>query len=424
MNKLIHLFLLDTKLLLKSKVFYFKLVLFPIVMILILGSVFSSSSKTILNSFDVAYYSDDSPVIAGKESLNLSQTLKYSVFKSKDVKEIINLKEVNSYEEGKKLVSDGKAVALVYVPPNFTKNYLNGNKVNISVLGDNNKSDYVSIVKTIINSFNKNISTIRVEQKEIIDELALNKTDVTEDKVNKLINDIQTTGNSSHEILKVSTSSNAKPIGIMEYESIAMVVMFSILTAFELAHSIVNDKLNNTMARIKSMPTTNLQYILGKVLGVVFAITVQMTTVIVISRIAFRIKFGNIFEMLLVTIVYSFTIGMIVFCAGALAKDQMSISSFATPILWGFSFLGGSLVSKDSFPDSLATIQKLIPNGKAINCYLKVCQGKGISDIYVDLLELVAIALVFLIISLLMLNEGKLKNVNKKDTLALKNNAI
>lgn len=42
MNKLIRLFLLDTKLLLKSKVFYFKLVLFPIVLVLIVGSVNSS----------------------------------------------------------------------------------------------------------------------------------------------------------------------------------------------------------------------------------------------------------------------------------------------------------------------------------------------------------------------------------------------
>ncbi|MDF2505211.1 ABC transporter permease [Clostridium sp.] len=125
MSKLIHLFLLDTRLLLKTKVFYLKLVLFPVAIILILGSIFSSSNKTVLNAFNVAYYSEDSSIISGNENLNFSKTLRDSVFESKDVKEIINLEEVSSYEEGKNLVSEGKVAALVYVPQNFTKDYGN-----------------------------------------------------------------------------------------------------------------------------------------------------------------------------------------------------------------------------------------------------------------------------------------------------------
>lgn len=401
MNKLIRLFLLDTKLLLKSKVFYFKLVLFPIVLVLIVGSV--NSSQVTLKTFNVAYYSEDSSF----QSLNLANTLRDDVFKSKDVKQVINLKEVKSYEEGKKLVSNGTDVALVYVPKDFTKNYINNTKINISVIGDNNKSDDVSIVKTILNSFEKNISSIRVEQNEVIDELALNKSNVMSVDVNKLLSDIQNTSGNSTEISKIATRKNAKPIDVMQYMVIGMVVMFSILTAFELAHGIVNDKLNNTMDRIKSTPTANFQYVFGKVIGVVFAIMVQMITVITIGGIVFRESFGNIFDILLVTAVYGLTIGMIVFCAGIAAKNQMEISTFATPILWGFSFLGGSLISKNNFPSSLQMIQKIIPNGKAINCYLAICQGKGLVDIYMDLLELLAVAAVFLIIALILLNQGK-----------------
>ncbi|WP_287824910.1 ABC transporter permease [Clostridium sp.] len=254
---------------------------------------------------------------------------------------------------------------------------------------------------------------------EIIDQTSLNKSAVTEQEVNKLMSDIQTTSDNSQQISKVATSSNSKPVDMMAYESIAMLVMFSILTAFELAHSIVRDKLNNTMFRIKSTPTANLQYVFGKVFGIVFAIVVQMLTVIIISRIAFGVKFGSIFEMLLVTLVYGFTIGMIVFCAGIAAKDHMAISSFAAPILWVFSFLGGSFINKNSFSAGLAVIQKIIPNGKAINCYLKICQGKGINDIYIDLLQLLAIGLVFLIIALILSGEGKLKIFKKSNKTTL-----
>lgn len=401
MNKLIRLFLLDTKLLLKSKVFYFKLVLFPIVLVLIIGT--ASSSQVTLKRFDVGYYSEDSSF----KSLNISNTLRDDVFKSKDAKKVINLKEVKSYAEGKKLVSNGTYVALVYVPKNFTKNYINNSKINISVIGDNNKSEDVSIVKTILNSFDKNISTKRVEQNEVIDELALNKSDVSSVDVNKLISDIQNASGNSSEISKGATRKNAKPIDAMQYMLIGMVVMFSILTAFELAHCIVNDKLNNTMNRIKSTPTSNFQYVFGKVIGVVFAIMVQMITVITVGGIIFRESLGNIFYILLVTAVYALTIGLIVFCAGTIAKNHMEISTFATPIMWGFSFLGGSLISKDNFPKILQMIQKTIPNGKAINCYLAISEGKGIGDIYMDLVELLAIAAVFLIIALILLNKGR-----------------
>lgn len=70
-------------------------------------------------------------------------------------KEIITLEEVSSYEEGKNLVPEGKVAALVYVLQNFTKDYLNNGNINIKLIGDNTKSDDVSIVNTILNSFKR-----------------------------------------------------------------------------------------------------------------------------------------------------------------------------------------------------------------------------------------------------------------------------
>ncbi|MDP4178748.1 MAG: ABC transporter permease, partial [Bacillota bacterium] len=247
----------------------------------------------------------------------------------------------------------------------------------------------------------------RLEETEVTDNIPLS-SGIDANKINDIITKIQNTDSYSNELTKVSTNKNAKPVDVIQYESIAMIVMFSILTAFELAHGIVEDKLNNTQFRIKSTPTLNIQYALGKVLGMVLAITVQMSVVMLISHFVFKVDFGNTFYILLITISYGFTIGSIVFCAGIAAKDQMSISSFSSLILYGFSFLGGSFMSADNFPDSLQMVQKIIPNGKAINCYLKICQGGTISDIYTDLIALIIIGLIFLVISLNLYGEGRL----------------
>lgn len=72
----------------------------------------------------------------------------------------------------------------------------------------------------------------------------------------------------------------------------------------------------------------------------------------------------------------------------------------AAPILYGFSFLGGSFIAKDGLPDSLKIVQELIPNGKAINSYVSVTQHAGLSGILADLAELAAIGAVFLCLTI------------------------
>lgn len=365
----------------------------------------NSNSK--LTSFDVAFYSEDNAITQNSEKLSLGDTLKDDVLKSEDAKALFNLKEVNSRSEGEKLVNDKKVAAFIYVPRDFTNAYIDNTKSSIELIADNNKQIDKGIVKNIIDKFNKNIETIRIEESEVENNLTSN-SEINEDTIQGIMSKIQDTTDYTTNIAKVSTNKNAKPIDAMQYGAIGMIVMFSILTAFELAHSIVDDKLNNTQFRIKSTPTLDIQYALGKVMGIVLAITVQMSIVMLISHIVFDVSFGNVFYILLTTLSYGFTIGTIVFCAGIAAKDQMSISSFATIILYGFSFLGGSFISKDSFPDSLQLIQGIIPNGKAINCYLKICQGGGISDIYLDLVQLIIIGLVFLIFSLRLYSKRRI----------------
>lgn len=411
MNKLLHLFFIDLKLLSKTKVFYLKLILFPIALIFILGTMFGNSSSK-LTTFDVEFYSEDNAIIQNSKNFSLGETLRDDVLKSKDVKAIFNLKNVTSYAEGKNLVKDKKAAAFIYVPKNFTKAYIDNTKTNIVLIADNNKQIDKGIVKNILDRFNKSIETIRIEETEITDNITSDNK-INTNKIQGIISKIQSTGSYVDEITKVSTNKTAKPIDVMQYESIAMVVMFSILTCFELAHNIVDDKLNNTRFRIKSTPTLDIQYVLGKILGMVLAIVVQMSVVMLISHVAFGVDWGDIFDILLTTLSYGFTVAAIAFCAGAVAKDQISLSSFTPIVLYGFSFLGGSFVMVDSLPASLQIVQQMIPNGKAINCYLKICQGGGLADIYKDLIALIIMGVIFLVISLSVYSErGFTKNAD------------
>lgn len=388
MNKLFHLILTDIKLLSKSKIFYLKLILFPSTLILLLGVIFGNTGKN-HTAFRVAFYSEDNVVNCKTEQICLGETF-LNLLKSQDIQKLFTITAVSDYEEGEALVNNKKAAVFIYVPKNFSQSYVNNISCSINLIADNTKQIDKQIVKNITDRFIRHMEFIRLEKTEGTDKLTINDSP-------------------EYKLTRISSNTNAKPLNPMQYESIAMIVMFSILTAFELAHSIVDDKLNNTKLRIKSTPTSNSLYALGKVAGIVLAIVVQMSIVMIISHLVFHVEFGKIVYLLITTICYGFAIGSIVFCAGTAANDHMAISSFASLILYGFSFLGGSFVEKDSLPDSLQVIQRLIPNGKAINCYLKICQGRNITYIYGDLMALIFIGILFFSIGLYLYGERRFK---------------
>lgn len=417
MIRLLKLISLDLKLLSKTKVFYLKLILFPIALVLILGTALGSQDSTKpVSKFQVGICSEDSAVTENNQNFSLGETLKNDVLGSKDAKAYFSITNVSSYSEGEKMVKSKKIAAFVYVPKDFTKSYLDNTKTNISLIADNSSIIDKMIVKNILNKFNQSINTIRIEENEV-----LSKAAPSTHNLQSIISKIQNTDYSS-ELSTVSTNKDIKPTSVMTYCTIGIAVMFSILTALELAHSIVEDKLNNTQFRIKTTPTKDLQYALGKIFGMILAITVQMFILLTSCHLIFGANLGNPLYLFIVTLCYGFTVGSIVFCAGTVAKDQTSISSYASVILWGLSVLGGSIIQKTALPEAMQKIQQIVPNGKAINCYLRVCEGSNFSANYVDLVELLCLGLVFLIIALhFYSSKASTKLIKKGDSENVKN---
>ena len=387
MNKLFHLILTDIRLLAKSKMFYLKLILFPCILILIISAMFGNTDK-VNTAFSVVYYSEDNVVNSKTEQICFGNIF-LDILRSQEVQKLFTVIPVSDYAEGEAFINNKKASVFIYVPQNFSQSYVNNSPSSINLIADNKKQNDKKIVKIIVDKFIRYMELLRLEKSEFTGAVdSINDSDMV-------------------KLTRISTNTGAHPLTVMQYESIAMTVMFSILTAFELAHGIVDDKLNNTQLRIKSTPTLNIFYALGKVAGMVLAIVVQMSIVMIISHFLFHVQIGNIIDLLIITICYGFAIGSIVFCAGSAANDHMAISSVAAFILYGFSFIGGSFVDKDSLPASLQVIQKLIPNGKAINCYVNVYQGRNLMHIYSDLAVLLMIGLLFFSFGLYLYGERR-----------------
>lgn len=407
MNKIIHFILLDFKQLMKSKTFYLKLILFPMVLILLLGKALGGSNGSI-SSFSLAVCNEDLGAAGNGQSVFFGKTLEQEVLQSKEAASLFHTVTVSSYKDDLQLVKNKKASVFIYIPKDFTKAVLQQKKSGIAITAGKDTSFDKSIITGILEQFLRSTQVTLTEEKTLgallstagnaagnVTDNAAGSAKIDRAKIEKQLNT-----SPSVTIPEVSTSHGAVPVSAMQYVSIGMVVLFSISTAFTLVHKVVEEKLNFTLFRIRSTPAHQFQYVFGKLCSILVTLVIQMSLVILLCRLIYGMKWGNPGLILLTTILYAFSIGSPILLWGLLARDQNAISSIASPILFGLGFLGGSFISSNALPKSLQAVQNLIPNGKALNCYLLVCEGKSFVGIRSGLLQLFLMGILFLILTL------------------------
>ena len=163
-----------------------------------------------------------------------------------------------------------------------------------------------------------------------------------------------------------------------------------------------------------------ITFAIGKLFGISVSLIIQMLVLIAFTETVYKANWGNIGLVLLITVIYGLAIGAITLALGSLAKNQTSVSSYSSVILWGFSFLGGSFISFDSFSTPVQILHQLIPNGAALEAYISVANGNGLPSIYWNLLCITLYIVVFLGFTFLFLNRQGGANGNDN---ALKNAA-
>ncbi len=150
------------------------------------------------------------------------------------------------------MIKDGQAAIYLRIPKASQIDYLNGKSLDIYKNDENAQSVQKELIDSLI-TVSHQVSTQRRPCK---------RRSARKAKVLKL-----SSGEIQHVLALLSGSNTAKihipmkspngdrqPISTMQYCSVGMTVMFSILTAFILVHSVVADKLNGTYLRIESTP--------------------------------------------------------------------------------------------------------------------------------------------------------------------------
>lgn len=146
------------------------------------------------------------------------------------------------------------------------------------------------------------------------------------------------------------------------------------------------------LRRIKVTPFPLTNFVLARVLTQLVVAVAQAVILVGMAKLIFGLTVhGNLFLILLVIIVGALAFLSIGFAISGFARNVESAASYANLITFPMLFLSGVFFDIDSAPGWLQPITKVLPLRFLVDALREpMTRGKGLSDIWIDLVALLA----------------------------------
>ncbi len=358
-------------LLLKDKLALIWMLIVPCVYILVFGSAFNMDSDRSGYKASLDIYNQDT----GFLSQHLLQSLE-----SENLK-ITMLQSEPAEPPSRYLV----------IPPNFTDSLLNKAKVKLAF---KNKQD--------ANIEAKAAAEIAVQKSYLrllanMSELAKDDKAITSENISLLEN--------RKPLVNLESSLAGKHVTIptgFNQQVPANIVMITMLIGFIYASgTLVEERRNGILKKVKIAPISFNQLYLGKLLGVTSIAMLQIILLLAIGRIVFGVYFGNdIPALILLLIGFAVTVGSFGLCLGFMVKDEEKVTSISVILAISLSAISGCWWPIEITPSWMQHLAMFLPPGITLKALHELVSfGNGIKEIWPFILGITAYGTIFSILA-------------------------
>ncbi|TAH62049.1 MAG: ABC transporter permease [Gottschalkiaceae bacterium] len=442
---IIFIILKDLKILLSDKKATAILILMPIVLISILGSALKSSFLTdiekpiikvavvleydqsketeeFINFFSRNGFVKDSEDAGLNEmtkvlqNLNLESMLIEDFLENEEVKKIISY-EITHRERAKELLQNGKVSGIIIMPENFVYDmYINfltpfRNTVNIQVLGHPDRYISSQIIEGIMRGFADGLSATIIG-KNVFIEAGLEEGVGFEvyDHMEAIISNIAEAMESSRIKINHITANEKKPISGTQYYASAMIGMFVLFCASMGGKLLLKEKKDVTYQRTIIAGIEKWRILSGKFFTIFLLGLVQVAIIILVTSLVYKVRWGNILYVVLISLCTVFSVAGIGILISALTlknDNYMAANVFESVFINGMALLGGSFMPIDAFPEPMKVLSNFTVTGLTIKSYQRVMMDYGIEKITPGLLGLILMGIVFILLAVLVIKGKK-----------------
>ncbi len=409
MKKIILIGLKDLKVAFRDKAALILMLLAPFLLTLGLGAVtgrFSGGSSNGISHIPVILINQD-----GKQ---LGNAL-VEAFQSKDLDELIDPTLNNDPTAAYKQVDENKAAAAIVIPNGFTDSILSGDKaaaggeVQIELYSNPTSPTSVGVVKTILDEFMSQVEVGRAGGEVTVTQLvASGRLQIPQAQVVGVsagFSQADQAGQNNAITLKtVTPSGETVKFDVLALLAPSMAMMFLMYTVSHGGRTLLIERNQGTLPRLMVSPTSAVQVLGGKMIGIFFTGAAQMLILVLGTTLIFGLQWGDPRAMLaLVAAAVFAAVGWGLLLTAA-AKTPGQVSAIGSALMLVFGILGGGFINPDNMPVWFRLVTKISPNAWGLDGFTTLALGGNLSDILTPLLALLAMGSVLFIISAVLFN--------------------
>lgn len=341
------------------------MLLIPIFMTGILGVIFSPSENKLPKI----------KVLVVDKDKNIASKFLLGVFDSKDLKEMFQVTVVDE-TEGKKLISKGKASALIVIPEKFTHRLIKAEKSEFLVIKNPSEqflpnvveefmATFAVIISGFVQVFEPELKTIDAFLNVPLEQLSIAAmTPFMEQSKTKIITLRNYLSPLLIQLKEEVTGKKKKEPGLNMFSVVlpGMSIMFLLFIIEIFLRDILTEREEGKFQRMMFSPMRTMEFVFARIAsGWVMGIFVYLVTVL-LGILLFNIAWGNYLYLFIFTTVTCFWIAAFFALLDSFFKNRNQAGVFTAPIIMVFSVFGGSILPVNQMPEAVRWVSEITLN--------------------------------------------------------------
>jgi ABC-2 type transport system permease protein len=360
----------------RVKMLLVMLVLMPLLMMLMVGYVFPSTSS--INHLPVGLVNLD----AGNDN-SPSQIFVGQLKVINNSTGMMNLSSATSFADVKTKIQNGDIYGGIIIPENFSENLMTGKQATITIITDQSNPQISMMMQGVLTQVIDQMGTELAKQN-----LGTENYQATLTKIEPY--NVQISG---------IVPGNPNYFQFVAPGIIAMVVMMSLMTA--LPRAISHEKEVGTLDGMMAAPVNRLSILLGKTIAQIVRGMIQGIIILVLAVVLFGVTIEGsiplIFALLLLGVFSFVGLGIVI---TSFAKNEETAAMMMMTIMFPMMFLSGVFFPIQQMPGFMQSISKALPLTYATTALRKVMTlGAGIPAIATELAVLIGFGTVMILIA-------------------------
>jgi ABC-2 type transport system permease protein len=410
MKKIILIGLKDVRLAIRDRAALILMLLAPFLLTLGLGAVtgrFSGSSTNGISHIPV--------ILVNHDGRQLGNAL-VELFQSQDLDELIDATVSENATAAYQQVDDNQAVAVILIPAGFSDSIIPpqgqtepASPVQIELYTNPTTPTSVGVVRTILDEFVSRLEVGRVGGEVAVTQLIASGRLQAQDAqaVGLAIGSSQADAagqSTSITLNNVTPSGEAVKFDVLALLAPGMALMFLMYTVSNGGRTILAERDQGTLPRLLVSPTTAVEVLGGKMVGIFLTGTAQMLILVGGTSMLFGVQWGDstaVQALVLAAVFAAVGWGMLI---TAVARTPGQVSMVGTAVMLTFGILGGTFINIDAMPVWFRYISKITPNAWGLDGFTTLALGGGLHDIQTPILALLAMGLILFAIAVILFN--------------------